>query len=100
MASTVTPGSDPTGNPSRKTAMIMAVLPQKDGAPNPKRHIHAGRLREWAMITGVAYLGRPNRHDHVGWGRPVRRARAHIRRYGAGRPLQVERGHPGGDLRA
>ena len=39
------------------TAMIMAVLPHKDGAPNPNRHIHAGRAREWAMIMGVAYLG-------------------------------------------
>ena len=42
---------------SRMTAMIMAVLPHKDGAPNPNRHIHAGRAREWAMIMGVAYLG-------------------------------------------
>jgi hypothetical protein len=41
---------------SRMTAMIMAVLPHKDGAPNPNRHIHAGRAREWAMIMGVAHL--------------------------------------------
>jgi hypothetical protein len=41
----------------RKTAMIMAVLLQKDGAPNPKRHIHAGSAREWAMIMGVPPVG-------------------------------------------
>ena len=53
---------------SRRTAMIMAVLPHKDGAPNPNRHIHAGRAREWAMIMGVAYLDGPHPHDHGGRG--------------------------------
>jgi hypothetical protein len=50
------------------TAMIMAVLPHKDGAPNPNRHIHAGRAREWAMIMGVAYLGCDDSHDLASFG--------------------------------
>src|SRR5215831_14217810 len=53
--------------------MIMAVLPQKDGAPNPKRHIHAGSAREWAMIMGVAYLEGPDLHGHGAWWRGERR---------------------------
>jgi hypothetical protein len=30
---------------------------QRPGAPNPKRHVHAGRSRDLAMITGLPHLG-------------------------------------------
>ena len=46
--------------------MIMAERQEGMAEQIPKRHVHAGRSRELAMIMGLVPVGGPESHDHEG----------------------------------